>query len=190
MPRDPAIQELLDRSHIGDTIYAWCDYVDRTDIDAAVDLFTEDGEMDLGGGAIHRGRAKLREMLLDRFALYSTTSFHCSAVRLVRYDGATASTTTYLNARDSDRRMHLWGRYEDDMVNDAGVGRFRQRRLRVAGLSHAPAHEVPQRLSRVGHDPVPQQMSQQQTRDQEPLLVDHGHAAVLRGPERWSRMTR
>ncbi len=153
MVRDPAVQELLDRSRIADTIYAWCDYVDRTDVDAVLDLFTPDGQFDLGGGAIHRGHAQLREMLLDRFALYSTTSFHCSAVRLVRYDGATASTTTYLNAfhdaRDTDRRMHLWGRYEDDMVNEGDMWKFQRRRLRVAGLSHAPAHEVPPRFSRV-----------------------------------------
>jgi len=186
MLRDPAVQELLDRSRIGDTIYAWCDYVDRTDIDAVLDLFTEDAQMDLGGGAIHRGHAELREMLLDRFALYSTTSFHCSAVRLVRYDGVTASTTTYLNAfhdaRHTDRRMHLWGRYEDDMVNDAGMWKFHRRRLRVAGLSHAPVHEVPPRFNRVGRDPVPEQ------RPREPALADSGR--VLRGPEHWSRVKR
>ncbi len=202
MVRDPEIQELLDRARIADTIYAYCDYVDRADIDGVLGLFTEDGLMDLGGGAIHRGRAELRDMFLDRFALYSTTCFQCSAIRLVRYDGATAFTTTYLNAfHESEslgRQMHLWGRYEDEMVNQSGTWRFRKRVLRVAGLSHNSSHEVPQRFSRIGHDPMPPQ----QHPDSKPLPVDHltgqspgpepedGPDNVLRGPDHWSRMKR
>jgi ketosteroid isomerase-like protein len=159
MLADSELQELLDRARIADTIYAFCDYCDRGDVEAVVGLFAEDGVMDLGGGAVHIGRPELRDMFADRFALYKSTTFHCSGVRLVSYDGATAATTTYLygihDAARLDRQMHVWGRYEDEMVNDAGVWRFLRRDLHVSGLSHTAIQEVPDRFGRAGHGPRP-----------------------------------
>lgn len=160
MDRDPALQELLDRSRIADAVYAYCDHADHADVEAILALFTDDAVLDLGGGALHRGRDELRDVFIDRFALYTSTSFHCSGVRLVRYDGTTATTTSYLQAFhesvEQDRQMHLWGRFEDEMVAQGEVWRFRQRRLRVAGLSHATAVEVPARFSRIERMRPPQ----------------------------------
>lgn len=153
------VQELLDRARITDTIYAYCDFVDDGDVDAVVDLFTTHGVMDLGGGAVHRGHLELRDMFLDRFHLYTTTSFHGSGVRMVSYTPRVATTTSHLygihDAHDGNRRMHLWGRFEDELVNQAGVWRFRRRHLRVAGLSHQTPPEVPRRFNRISHAPLP-----------------------------------
>ena len=153
MLRDSDLRELLDRARIADTIYAYCDHVDRADVDAVVELFAEDGVVDLGGGAFHRGHAELRDMFTDRFALYSTTSFHSSGVRIVHYDGATATTTTSLyafhEAAELKRQLHLWGRFEDELVNESGTWRCAVRHLRVAGISHTPSHEVPKRFSQI-----------------------------------------
>jgi ketosteroid isomerase-like protein len=159
MLRDAEIRELLDRSRIADTIYAYCDLVDRGDVEAVVQLFTVDGVMDLGGGAIHRGHAELRDMFTDRFRLYTTTSFHCSNIRLVRYDGMSASTTTYLygihDSAELKCQMHLWGRFEDDMINDSDTWLFVRRRLSVAGLNHVASEVIPKRFNRIGHEPQP-----------------------------------
>lgn len=158
MLRDAELRELLDRSRIADTIYAFCDYVDRGDVDSVVKLFVEDGLMDLGGGAVHRGHTELQDMLTDRFQLYTTTSFHCSNIRVVSYDGVTASTTTYLygihDSAELKCQMHLWGRYEDDLVNESDTWLFVARRLRVAGLNHIASEEVPRRFNRIGHEPA------------------------------------
>lgn len=161
MRPDDDVQELLDRSRIADTVYAYCDHVDSADVDAVLGLFTEDAVMDLGGGAVHRGRAELRDMFVDRFRLYSSTSFYCSGIRLVRYDGTTASITSQLqtlhDAVGLNRRMHLWGRFEDDVVKEGGTWKFARRLLRVAGVSHTTCGEVPRRFSRVHRSPVPTQ---------------------------------
>lgn len=161
MPTDDDVQELLDRARIADTIYAYCDHADRADIDGIVGLFVEDGAVDLGGGAVHRGHAELREMFADRFTLYSITSFHGSGIRLSRYDGRTASVTSYLyaihDAPEIDSRMHLWGRFEDEMVARDGRWFFESRHLRVATLGHTGSQEVPERFSRIERVPVPEQ---------------------------------
>lgn len=158
---DRDVQELLDRSRIADTIYAYCEHVDRADLDAVIDLFVEDGTIDLGAGAIHRGHDEIRDMLVDRFTLYTATSFFCTGVRLVRYDGETASTTTHLqtyhNATRPPRQMQLRGFFEDDLVKVAAGWKFRARHLRVSGMSQGEATEVPPRFSRVGRSPVRQQ---------------------------------
>lgn len=149
---DSDVQELLDRARIADTIYAFCDYCIQGDIDSVVDLFTDSGLMDLGGGAIHSGHDELRDMFADRFTLYKASTFHCSGVRLVRYDGQTATTSTYLygihDAADLDRQMHVWGRYMDEMVNESGVWRFQRRDLCVSGMSLTDIYEVPERFGR------------------------------------------
>ena len=161
MHRDPELQELLDRSRIADAVQAYCDHADHADVEAILGLFTDDAVLDLGGGALHRGKAELREVFIDRFALYTSTSFHCSGLRLVRYDGTTATTSTYLHAFhesvEQHRQMQIWGRFEDEMVNRSGVWLFQQRHLRVAGLSHAPSVEVPARFSRIERMPPPPQ---------------------------------
>jgi hypothetical protein len=160
MLREADVQELLDRAHIADAIYAYCDYVDDGDVDAVVDLFATTGTLDLGGGAVHRGRTELRELFLDRFQLYTTTSFHSGGVRFVSYTPTVVRTSTYLygihDAKDADMQMHLWGRFEDELVNQFGTWLFRHRHLRVAGLSHQAPAEVPRRFNRITHAPQPE----------------------------------
>ena len=172
---DADVQELIDRARIADTIYAYCDYVDNGDLDAVVGLFATSGTLDLGGGAVHRGHAELRELFIDRFQLYTTTSFHSGGVRMVRYTPTSVSTSTYLygihDAREGNMQMHLWGRWEDELVNQSGTWRFRHRHLRVAGLSHQAPAEVPRRFNRITHAPQP-------THVDEPVL------RVLRGTDR------
>jgi ketosteroid isomerase-like protein len=181
MLRDSELQELLDRARIADTIYAFCDYCNSGDVEGVVSLFTEDGIFDLGGGATHNGRGELTDMFTDRFALYTTTTFNCSGVRLVRYDGSTAETHTYLygvhDAADSDRQMHVWGRYEDIMVNESGVWRFQRRDLCVSGLNLTDLQEVPRRFERSDHQPRARRASMAR-RFEEPGLSVKGVGAV------------
>ena len=155
MLRDSELQELLDRARIADTIYAFCDYCNNGDVAGVVGLFTEDGIFDVGGGAIHVGRDELTDFFADRFILYAATTFHCSGPRLVRYDGQTASTTTYLyGVHDSaarDHQLHVWGHYEDELVNDAGVWLLQRRDLCVSGLNLTELQEVPRRFERSEH---------------------------------------
>ncbi|MPQ96483.1 hypothetical protein GB931_00815 [Modestobacter sp. I12A-02628] len=155
MSRDDDVQELIDRARISDAVQAYCDHCDSADVEAALALFTDDGAVDLGGGAVHRGQLELRDLFEDRFTLYSAISFHCSDVRLVRYDGRTASTTTHLigfhEAADVDRVLHIWGTFEDQLVKDGRRWLFRHRHLRVAGINHTTACEVPRRFDQIAH---------------------------------------
>ena len=146
------IAELVDRTLITDLLHAYCDRVDRSDIDGLMTLFADDIEIDMGRGATFTGHPALRALLVDRTGRWATTSHHSSTMSLLHYDGATATTTSYLYVLHDDpardEAMHLWGRYDDGMVKQDGTWRFRTRRLRVAGVSHAPSTPLPDRFER------------------------------------------
>lgn len=182
MSPDAAVQELLDRARIADATYAYCDYVDHGDVEAVVALFTDDGEIDLGGGAVHRGRAELHDMFADRLSLYTTTSYHCSGIRMASYDGVSAATSVYLfafhEAGELGRQMHLWGRFQDELVLQAGAWKFRRRHLLVAGLNHATSHGVPRRFDRITH--LPSLMCPPDREAAEPLELARLHRGVGR----------
>lgn len=150
MPATMSLEELGDRSRITDTLYAYCDYVDTPQIDRLVDLFTEDAVIDMGQDARFTGRAELRS-LLDRIRVWVTTNHYCANVRLVEYDGRSATTISsvyaYHDHPEQARTMHLWGRYLDELTKESGTWRIRERRLRVAGVSYTRSEPVPNALS-------------------------------------------
>ena len=153
------LPELIDRIEIAETLSRYCDFVDRSDIVSLVGLFTDDILMDMGNGATASGRERLRPLLIDRVGRWRTTNHHCSNVILRRYDAGSASVTSYLYAFHDDparnESMHLWGRYEDELVKVQGAWRFRIRRLRVAGVQQGESRPVPERFERFARLPLP-----------------------------------
>lgn len=153
------LTELQDRALIGDVLAAYCDLVDRCDVDGLTRLFTDDAVLDLGRGVTVEGSVQLRALLLDRIGRWTTTSHHGSTVCVQAYDGATAATTSYVYAFHDhpadDRTMHLWGRYEDELVRGADRWRISYRRLRVAGVREQASSRVPERFERFARLPLP-----------------------------------
>jgi hypothetical protein len=155
-----ALQRLVDQANIFDLINTYSDYLDRADVDGLVGLFAPQGLMDMGGGAVHRGKAELRELFLDRCRLYQVQTLHFSGSRLTAYDGSTASVTSslysLLESRDQRLGMHTWGRYVDEVILVDGRWLFLERHLLVAAVEHVGiSDEIPTRFNRLRRKELP-----------------------------------
>jgi ketosteroid isomerase-like protein len=133
-PAYVTLRELTDREAIRDLARRYAHYVWQKKIAAAVDLFSEDGEMDTGEAAPLRGRAALREayqrMLGDaRFQPF----VHNHVIDLA---GDEASGICYLDLRavQEGRSMIGSGYYEDRYRRVAGEWKFQSRKLQMDWL--------------------------------------------------------
>jgi ketosteroid isomerase-like protein len=147
------LTELADRVRIAETLSAYCDCIDRSDLAALADVFTEDVQMDMGHGAVFSGRERLLRLVQELTSRWETTHHQCSNHLVHRYDGAGATVTSYVyafhHAPGRDETMHLWGHYADELVQQDGVWRIRVRRLRVAGVSTTASSPFPDRFERL-----------------------------------------
>lgn len=145
-------EDLVVRSEISDTLHAYSRGVDRCDIDLLSDLFTEDASFDYGHGNVTTGRDNLRELFRQATGRYTATSHHVSTVSFLRVGDGTASTIAYVYAfhdnADQDLHLHVWGCYEDDLVDDGDRWRIATRRVRVAGTRTTTSEAVPERFER------------------------------------------
>ncbi|MPQ96489.1 hypothetical protein GB931_00845 [Modestobacter sp. I12A-02628] len=153
------LTELADRLLIAETLHAYCDLVDRAEVEQLLALFTADAVLDMGHGATATGQPALRAMVRDRVGRWTTTNHHCSTTRVLHYDGATAGTTSQLyafhDAPGRGERMHLWGRYDDELVRADGGWLIRRRALRVTGVNRTASEELPGRFQRLERAPLP-----------------------------------
>lgn len=144
--------DLVARAEISDTLHAYSRGVDRRDIDLLADLFTEDATFDYGHGNITAGRAALRTLFETATGRYTATSHHVSTVSFLRVGDGTAQTIAYVYAfhdnAEQDRHLHVWGCYEDELVDDGDRWRIRARKVRVAGTKTTGSETLPERFER------------------------------------------
>lgn len=146
------LAELLDRSRIADTLNAYSRGVDRRDIDLLLDLFTEDAAFDYGHGNITRGRTALAGLFRESTGRYTATNHHCSTINYLSLGDGRAETITYVYAfhenTETDRQLHVWGNYEDRLVDEGDRWRIEERRVRIAGVKTLSGEELPDRFER------------------------------------------
>lgn len=144
--------ELVARSEICDTLHAYSRGVDRCDIDLLADLFTLDATFDYGHGNVTAGRESLRALFRQATGKYTATSHHVSTVSFLRLEDGTASTISYVYAfhenSDQDLHLHVWGCYEDELVDEGDRWRIAARRVRVAGTKATASDALPERFER------------------------------------------
>ncbi|WP_185996661.1 nuclear transport factor 2 family protein [Nocardioides campestrisoli] len=147
-----AVQTLLARQQVTDTLHEYSRHVDTCDVDALVGIFTEDAVFDYGHGRVFTGRKTLDGLFREVLAKYAATNHHCSTTTFLALDAETAETITYVYAfHDSGpggQHVHVWGRYEDRLVREADRWRIAQRRVRVAGVETGDSQPVPERFER------------------------------------------
>ncbi|MDP3968728.1 MAG: nuclear transport factor 2 family protein [Nocardioides sp.] len=147
---DIEFSELRDRARIADTLHAYSRGVDRVDIDLLLDLFTEDAAFDYGHGNTTHGRENLAELFRAAVSRYTATNHHCSTISYLTLADGRAQTITYVYAfhqnSETDLQLHVWGNYEDTLVDEGDRWRISQRRVRVAGVKTAGAEAVPDRF--------------------------------------------
>jgi hypothetical protein len=131
---DVMLRELADRETIRDLACLYAHYVWQRQADAAVELFTEGGEMDTGDGSILRGRAELLEAYRRMLGDGMFQPFVHNHV--ITLSGDEASGTCYLDLRATieGRSMIGSGWYEDQYLRVDGEWKFQSRRLQMSYL--------------------------------------------------------
>jgi hypothetical protein len=150
--------ELLARAEITDTLHAYSRGVDRCDIDLLSDLFTADGSFDYGHGVVTTGREALRALFVAATGRYTATSHHVSTTSFLQLADGRAETISYVYAfhdnAEQDRHLHVWGCYEDVLVDEGDRWRIRYRKVRVAGVRTTSSEELPERFERYARGPA------------------------------------
>jgi len=128
------VRELEDRDAIRDLARRYAHCVWQKDIEGAIDLFTDDGEMNTGEREPIRGREALldsyREMLVD--AQFQPFVHN----HVVEVDGEQATGTCYLDLRSTSEGQSMIGSgfYEDRYRRVGGAWKFRSRKLVLSYL--------------------------------------------------------
>lgn len=118
--KDP-LQELLDKQAIAEVLYAYCAHLDRMDLDALAQLFTENCTVDYGPEPHlqSRGSPGLHEDL-RRMWRWSRTSHHLSNVQVtLSSDRNEAHARSYVLAwheRPDGSTATMMGQYLDHLV--------------------------------------------------------------------------
>ncbi len=128
------IRELEDREAIRDLARRYAHCVWQKDVEGAIDLFTEDGEMDTGEREIIRGKKTLLATYRDMVGDAQFQPFVHNHV--VEIAGNEATGTCYLDLRSTNegRSMIGSGYYEDCYAREDGAWKFRSRKLILSYL--------------------------------------------------------
>ncbi len=128
------LQRLIDLEAIRDLARRYGHYVWQKDLAAAVDLFTEDGEMHTGERPPIIGREKLLEVYGQMIEGYMLNPFMHS--HIVDIDGDEATGTCYLDLRiiRDGQSMIGSGYYDDCYLRVDGEWKIKSRRLTMKYL--------------------------------------------------------
>ncbi len=123
------LRRLSDLEDVRDLARRYAHYVWLRDADAAIDLFADDGEMDMGDRPSIIGREALQTTYREVFEASVFLPFvHGHVVEL---DGDKASGTVYLDLRSTDdgKSMTGHGYYNDRYTRTDKGWRFAYRKL-------------------------------------------------------------
>ena len=126
---EAVVRELADAEAIRDLARRYAHFVWQKDISAAIDLFTEDGEMDTGDRPPIRGKQALLETYQDMLGDAELQPFVHNHV--IDLQGESATGTCYLDLRAivDGKSMIGAGIYHDQYAQVAGEWKFRSRKL-------------------------------------------------------------
>jgi hypothetical protein len=123
--------ELADLEAIRDLARGYAHCVWQNDPGGAVDLFADDGVMDMGDRPKLEGRAAL---LTEYREVFRTSAFRpFVSQHVIELDGDRASGTCYLDLKAvvDDVMMVGWGYYDDAYIRLEGGWRFASRKLNL-----------------------------------------------------------
>ena len=128
------IRELEDREAIRDLARRYAHCVWQKDVEGAIDLFTEDGEMDTGEREIIRGREALLATYRDMVGDAQFQPFVHNHVVDIAGDEATGTCYLDLRSTSEGRSMIGSGYYEDRYKRVDGAWKFHSRKLVLSYL--------------------------------------------------------
>ena len=129
-----------DRTAIRDLLASYALLLDADDVEACLDLFTEDGEFLVYGKTL-AGRERIKKMFTR-----APHGMHLTGAALIDVRGHTAAVRSQVLFVEASTHQMRPALYDDDLVTVQGHWRFRRRRcqfLTASGLSDSPAEAVP-----------------------------------------------
>ncbi|MEO1201166.1 MAG: nuclear transport factor 2 family protein [Pseudomonadota bacterium] len=133
MPHPDRHEALIDRQAIVDVLIAYCDALDRMDLDRLSTLFTDDCRVAYGPNEklVSHGSAALRASLA-RMWRWARTSHHLSNI-VVEFDDADhASASSYVLAwheRPDGSTATVYGQYRDRLLRAPSGWRISERTM-------------------------------------------------------------
>ena len=131
---EAVVRELSDREAIRELTHRYAHCVWRKEIAAAVDLFTEDGEMNTGDRPVIKGRKALLESYQQIFGSADFLPFVHNHLISIQGDRATGTCHLDLRATIDGESMIGAGCYDDQYVRVDGEWKFRARKLTMRYL--------------------------------------------------------
>lgn len=134
------VWELLAREAIRDTIMRYPHCADRGRFTELVELFTENGRMEIHGREPLVGRAAILAFVTGTKSSLGETlqqpyiRHHVSSLSIEVESPERATAVSYFLAI-TERGPDHWGRYRDELVRVGDHWRFERRRVRVDGHS-------------------------------------------------------
>ena len=128
---EAAVRELADGKAIRDLARRYAHYVWQKDVAAAIELFTEDGEMDTGDRPVIKGKKALLETYERMFSDAEFQPFVHNHVIELRGDNATGTCYLDLRATVDGKSMIGSGYYHDRYARIGGEWKFRSRKLTI-----------------------------------------------------------
>jgi SnoaL-like domain len=125
---------MTDDKAIRDLLAEYALTLDVDDLDACLELFTDDGEFEVYGKTLTRDR--IRKMFVR-----APKGMHLTGAALIDVRGGTATARSQVLFVDSATHQMRPALYDDELITVHGQWRFRRRRcqfLTPSGLSDSP----------------------------------------------------
>ena|SRR5438445_11394062 len=143
MDRDPAVQDLLDRQAITDTLYRYASTIDRKDYEGLRTLFSDDATARYGKRNWIVGGDRIVEWIADH-GRQQAWQHHLLSVYHVDIDGDTASALTYHTSHQvadgqPDTVALIVARYHDELRREGNTWKIVRKDMEVGwrGTQHA-----------------------------------------------------
>jgi SnoaL-like domain len=134
-------RELEARERIRENIARYAHCVDGGRFDELVELFTQDGVLEVEAEPAHRGRDAIRDFVtgsgrdLAAGTRGTTPDPAPREQRADREDGPDRARARSSFLAVTDRGVDHWGRYRDDLMRAGDGWRFARRRVRTDGAA-------------------------------------------------------
>lgn len=134
---DPLMQQLLDREAIRDLPVIYCHYVWQNDVEAMVNLFTEDGCLQTSGDprlqrVEERGRANLRKKYHELLnALQPRPFIHNHVIQQTGPNSAKGTCYQEVRANVDGKSWIGAGHYDDEYAKVGDTWKFRSRHYKA-----------------------------------------------------------
>jgi hypothetical protein len=147
-PRDPALQEVIDRQQLRDLMSTYGYAVDKRDYDLLLSILTPDVSFDYNNGQIHWVGAENYPKLIKGLERYRVT-MHFMGNQIAQLHGDSATLVTYANAHHvlvqpdgSEMKMMQAIRYNDEAVKVDGKWKTRKRVMEILWQQNDPVQKV------------------------------------------------